>query len=203
MNTKVNPQTILIVFMLCVTVIFSTNSYAKAQGGGTSGAIENAQEGEIMVDPVPGGPGYIMVSAHDFRPFSSNLDMSFVTSVNLRNQGNTDAFYSTGLTLPHGATIKKVTLYYFVGDDTKNMTLVLGRAFGGGQYSDCVVIRTTDSVPSYRTLSQTTIANPVIDNRSYSYFLSLTLPANTINTMRFTSVRIDYEYPGYLPCVQK
>lgn len=208
MNAKLNAQSILIVLLLSILIFVSTDSNVQGQISGDDIFLtqdETGTGGVIEGDGiVPGGPGFIMVSAHDFNSLSNTIEMSFSMGANLRNPSPTeDGNYSTGLTLPHGATITKVTLYYRDNDATENMIVSLSRTFGGGQSGNSAILSTSDSVPSFRFLSQTTILYPVIDNQSYSYYLTLHLPADTFSTLLFTSVRIDYGYTASVPLVMK
>lgn len=203
MNTKVNVQTILIVFMVCVTVIVTANSSAKAQVGGENNSLlGNATESEIMVDPVPGGPGFIMVSVFDFKPYFSDYEITH-TGSSLYNASTTQQLIlNAGITLPHGATITKVTLY-FLDNVSSNLTLYLAWANGDGYGITMTTLLSAGAQAGFRSVSKTTLSDNIVDNQNYSYFLQLVLPPNASTELRVSNVRIDYEYTVYTPTIMK
>lgn len=106
------PKSILIVFIVCLTILISTNPFVLAQVGIPERASETALESEIMLDPVPGGPGFIMVSVFDFQPYGPSYPQAY-TGTGLYNPSVDSLGDSvTGVTLPNGATITKVTMYF-------------------------------------------------------------------------------------------
>jgi hypothetical protein len=200
MNTNLNhgfagfAKTILIVFMVCLTVFIATTPSVLAQEGG-----ENA----VLFDPIPDGPGFIMVNPFDFRPYSSTTPWAFGAMPYLYNPSTTeDAVLEAGLTLPHGATITKVTLY-FEDQSATNMSLFLNMSASDGYVTRIATIETAGSAVGYQSLSAPTNTNHnVVDNRISSYFLELLLPANS-SQLLLVNVRIDYAYTSDLPLVIK
>ena len=202
MNTKVNLQTILIVFMVCVTVIVSTNSYANAQMGGETSLLQNAPEGEIMIDPVPGGPGFIMVTSFQFKPYLPNNTNWAYSGPALYSTSTNDAYFHAGVQLPDAARITHVTLYYY-DNSSADMQLLLTTA--EGKYWG-VAIATVYSVGvenEYRTNYTRPSTPPMVDNQIYGYYLTLKMPGNNGGNLQFTNVRIDYEYTVYTPTIMK
>jgi hypothetical protein len=209
MNTNLNhgfasfAKTILIVFMVCVTFFISTNPSVLALEDVSAGKSKNAPESETLLDPIPDGPGFIMVSPFDFRPYSSTTPWEFGAMPYLFNPSTTeDAVLEAGLTLPHGATITKVTLY-FEDNSTTNMSLFLNRSEIDWIYR-IAAIETANAQVGYRSVSAPTNTDyNVVDNRTFSYFLELVLPANSLSNLELVNVRIDYAYTSDLPIVMR
>lgn len=202
MNTKVNLQTILIVIMVCVTVIVSTNSYANAQGGG-EGQI---QSGSIAAIPiVPGGPGYIMVSPYEFRYLDYN-DIEKIAYINglFSNRITADAsiLVRAGVNLPHGATITQLTVYFMDSIEGSNLEVTLYRSFSNGESSYMAYVNSDTGALSVGSNFTTSILDPKVDNRQYSYFIQVIIPEKGYD-LRLTNVRIDYEYTVSAPLIMK
>lgn len=202
MNTYLNDgftgfgRTILIVFMVCLTVFIATTPSVMAHAG---------RENAVLLDPIPDGPGFIMVNPFDFRPFSSTTPWQFNHGPYLFNPSTTEhAVLDAGLTLPHGATITKVTLYYEDQSITNNMSLFFYRAEIDGYVSGVATIVTSGSVVGFQSISvATNTSHNVVDNRNSSYFLELILPANSLENLELMNVRIDYANNSDLPLVIK
>ena len=205
MNKKINLQTILIVFMVCVTVIVSTNSYANAQAGGATGALinETTEGGAINVEPVvPGGPGFIMVSAFDFRPYYSFTPWAYF-GVSLYNPKSTTDFsyMEAGLTLPHGVKINKVTVFYF-DNSASDFNFNLCKVSVNGVTESIEYLSSTGASTDYQYISQT-VESLIIDNQNFSYYLEVGIPPGGLTTLRISNVRIDYDYTVYTPAIMK
>lgn len=212
MNTKVNfrfaryAETILIVLVLSILIFVSGHSQVQSQIGGDDPLLPQKDAGTQAVitgdGVVPGGPGFVMISPLSFKPYALDDEWAYTMGY-LYNPGTSQVSTLTaGLTLPHGATLTKVTLYY---KDAVAGSVEL-RLFQGTSAEGASVladIHTSESLPTYRYLSTTEIMNPIVDNQNYSYFIAVYLPNNAGTNALLTNARIDYEYPGYLPCIQK
>jgi len=201
MNTKINAQTILIVLMVCVTVFISTYTYVNAQVGGDTSLFENAStEGEAVTsDPVEGGPGFIMVSPVDFKPYTTTSAWTY-TAGYVYNPSSVDSTLAAGLTLPHGATITKLTLY-FKDNSISEMTLYLYQIGQAALSYEMAMIRTFENYNFYRHISTTNLNFEIVDNQSYSYLLFIDIPGSAGINLMLTGVRIDYEYTSYSPMI--
>lgn len=78
MNTKISLQTILIVLILSILVFVSTDAHVKGQIGGDDNPLSvNEADNQAVItagSPVPGGPGFIMVSPFEFRPYRALIN---------------------------------------------------------------------------------------------------------------------------------
>lgn len=208
MKTKLNLplshffKKLPIILLLSIVAIVVTFAYVRAQTGGETGILQNAPAVEPLAAPVPGGPGFIMVNILDFKPYNSMSQIAYSGTSFYNPSTTTDGNYVVGLTLPHGATITKLTLYYY--DNTvKDAVLYLGWASEGtGAYIANVV---TEGVQTaYRSSSNSAaIIDGNIDNQSRSYFLELVLPYGVGSQLRISNVRIDYQYTAYTPVIMR
>jgi len=205
MNTKFKLRSILLALVLCLLIIASANSWVSAQVGGDDGQElqnEPTTGGELTgTGLVPGGPGFIMVSAFDFQP----LIPTFVWSVSgsgIINNGPVIEMVA-GLTLPHGATITKMTLYYRDFNMEKNLRILLMRGDGLTEGLPLADMETFGTADAFRYLSITGFVDPKVDNQLYSYYLMVVFPAASSSDIVLAQVRLDYDYPSYLPTVMK
>ena len=205
MNTKFKFQTILLVLLLCLLIFSSANAVVSAQvGGDDNPELQDAQTtgGELMgTGLVPGGPGFIMVSAFDFRPLTS-VDGWSVSGSGIINNGPASNLVA-GLTLPHNATITKMTLYFRDYSSTENLRITLLRGDGLAEGEQLANILTSGSEFANRYVSVTSFTEPKVDNQLFSYYLVASFPAATSSDVVLAQVRLDYDYPSYLPTVMK
>ncbi len=202
MNTKVNVQTILIVFMLCVTVVVSTNTYANAQ---------MREDGQIELDSlaanpiVSGGPGYIMVSPYQFRyKYFAHAEWIFYTDGLFNNSGDTGKHITAvaGVNLPNGATITQLTAYY--SDATSEALIVyLHRTPISGIATAMASVASSGLSTSPLSNFTTRIDDSQVDSRQYSYHVSVWIPGGWGADLILTNVRIDYAYTVYTPTIMK
>lgn len=202
MNTKVNLQTILIVLMVCLTVLISAPSFVKAQEGGPASAVDSEGKSEITLDPVPGGPGFIMVSPADLTPVSSAIQRSFLLTYLYNPSASVYGSYITGVNLPHGATINKLTIYC-QDNAVDNLSVTLYRDNGAGQMEQVASVGSNGLPAGFVNVSTANILHPVIDNQNYSYTLIAAIPANYQQNLILSNIRIDYEYTGNLPLIMR
>jgi len=198
-------KTILIVFMVCLTFLISTNPSVIAKVGFSASTTQNAIGSETLLDPVPGGPGFIMVSPYGFRPLNYNCLWDVASGV-YNPHDTLQTYLVAALTLPQGASINQMTLYfrdYDMGDDLY-LSLIRKDAIGFEQTLIGIAPEVYDSNFQYISVSDIAEGLEVIDNQSYSYFLFAVLPPwdGTLN-IEITNVRIDYEYSNNLPLVIK
>lgn len=205
MNTKVNGQSILIVLLLSILIFVSTGTHVQGQiGGDTPVASEDESSTQGVIEGtgiVPGGPGFIMISPFDFRPRPNDNTWAY-SDGSLYNLGANAISMETGLTLPHGATISKVTLYY-KDNSAEELRLILARGNGSGETEKMLDLKTLDAMTAFRYASLPVSVTPVIDNQNYSYYLYVSLAGNVNMDILLSNVRIDYGYTVYTPSVMK
>jgi hypothetical protein len=157
-----------LVLILFVMVFSPSGTDVSAQVGVDDGLWfedKTIEEGVIMGDGVvPGGPGFIMVSAFDFKPYYQDTNNAWVyLGPQVHNPHESSFSYLVaGLTLPHGARITQLTLYYPDNSAAFNLELYLTQSDGSGGSFTMSSLHTDGTAVAYRTLSTTAI------DKSYS-----------------------------------
>jgi len=202
MHTKSTLQKLLVVIVLSIFLIVSSHTYASAQIERENELeFQNMLSAENIINvnmDVPGGPGYVMVSAFDFKPYNPEVDKATYVDASLTNAA-TESTHIASLTLPHGATVTQLILYFGDLAPVSNFTVTLFRASVDGAIEPIQFVRSSGANPgprnNYMYLSST------IDNRNYSYYLNATFPAGTTQTLTLINVRIDYSYNIAAPLI--
>lgn len=84
------------------------------------------------------------------------------------------------------------------------MHLYLGRQNGLSYCTDWMVkLSTVAHSTSIQSISESSIDNPIVDNKSYSYFLEVAIEPGGSKDLLLTNVRINYEYGSNLPLINK
>ena len=144
-----------------------------------------------------------MVSPFDFKPYDAVADkLKYFESI-IYNPGPAQSQLVAGLTLPHGAKITQLTLYFYDAHLPADMVLYLYRAAVNGVISVVTSITPTGLNTGINYLSTTKFSPgaEVIDNRNYSYFLLAFFPGSGSTNLGMTNARIDYAYTTNLPAV--
>ena len=144
-----------------------------------------------------------MQSAVAFRPSSPTTDWAY-GSRQLYNPGVTSGTYYSSPSLPNGATITKLVVYYY--DDCAGVNPIVYLLVCGGAYEICDVMAAAGSssdVGGYGNSEDSNIHNPVIDQQSWVYIVSAELPGGCGSSLRLVNIRIDYGFGSRLPIVTK
>jgi hypothetical protein len=159
---------------------------------------------------VPGGPGYVMLAASDFKP-DSDQDQYFRywggNSIEPAS-GSSGIGISAAVHLPQGAHITKITTYYFDSDPNSAPLFDLYRGVADTQelLGNLSSALPQDSFAGGEDVRSAAVsgAAAVVDNSRYSYMVIATLnrdPATPARTQRLHSLRVDYDFPVALPTV--
>jgi hypothetical protein len=107
--------------------------------------------------------------------------------------------FSAPIDLPDGATVIETILYGYDDDPTYDMTLTLAyfrrdlTSTTISQVGSAYQLTTSGASTAIQSESRTPIANPVIDNQNYSYYLNVGMQVGHVtNDLRFYGVRIRY-----------
>lgn len=208
MSRKNVAKTIIIMVVIGALILLAINSNAIAQEGGeepTGHGETEADEETRTVVTVPGGPGFVSVIPHAFRPKYDGDEWVYLNNFELYNPAAVDLWEVAPINLPHGAVVNKFVLYYFDDTTTGKLTAWLYRhPLNGAAAGSPTVLAIVDSITvtgGYADLSDTSIGNATIDNANYTYFIQVKLPGNFSSHLRLTGIRIDYGYPSYLPSI--
>jgi hypothetical protein len=151
--------------------------------------------------PVPGGPGFQMVNAYQFRPAFPASTWDYFEG-ELNNPGPQDSFYEAALSLPNNITITGVVVYFYDNSE-KDLAVGLWRIDPStGDWIPLAEVGSSGAQDLRRNVADTSIDVPLIDQQNYSYTVEVYIPA-AFNTLRLAAVRIDYAYAVHLPLVTK
>jgi len=202
MNQKVKSYKNFFIVVAMVLVFVATTSFAFAQEGGERGSGEVERGGSI----VPGGPGFVSIAGVTFTPVNDYTTFFSDPGFELYNPSTTDyGIYIAPVSLPQGATVTKFVIYYY--DDVSEPDHVQGylsrKPLAGGGFDYLGGAISDDVTSGYSNRRDETISFEVIDLQSYAYFVHVYIPDGQGDSLRLVGVRIDYDYPGYLPLVNK
>jgi hypothetical protein len=197
-----NPQrSAMIVLLILVSTLLVTSVVGAQSSLGWDGIGQALPEAPNVATVVPGGPGIVMLTSMNFRPYTAtNTSYSF-TGYGLKNNDVVEQSFIAPLQLPNGVTIKKIVLYYSDLDNLKQINALLvavPMTFGYG-----VVMASISSVnnTSMGYSETTTINTPVVDLVSNAYAIQVTMPASS--SVMLIGARIDYAYQTVLPVINK
>jgi len=155
-----------------------------------------------LVPPVPGGPGFQMVNAFQFRSAWPSRTWDYFNG-ELFNPGPEDNFYEAAMSLPDNITITGMVVYFY-DNSAQDLVAALWRFDPAtGDNLEMATVWSSDAQDQYRNLADTSIIEPVIDQQRYSYVIEVGMLAGSYNTLRLAGVRIDYGYNSQLPIVEK
>lgn len=119
--------------------------------------------------------------------------------------GNERGWYLAPVQLPQGVQVIHVTFYYYDSSGSYSGVARLQRSNLAGTFEDMAYLTSEGwSVSGYFGASiSSSIAEAVIDNRYYTYWVVWDLPAAALADIRGCGVVIEYNFPLYLPRVQK
>jgi hypothetical protein len=144
------------------------------------------------------GHGYVSVPAAAFQPTTHNYEYTNSGYLLSNSNGTSDNFVAP-VQLPQGATVTKVTFYFF---DSSSAGSDYGRIqmFGNENDSNTFAmadVLTTDAGGAGSNFDDS-IDDATIDNSQYSYYLRLTLNTSVIYAY---GVIIEYTYATSLPLI--
>ncbi len=192
-----------VVVLLITASALAWGPEAAANQSGEPGASPFSGQGRPsqIEAPVPGGPGFYTVNAFAFRPETQATPWQYV-GASLINPGQNVAFYWAPLSLPDGARVLKLVLYFWDNDQTDDVCVAIDRvSLADGTVPLMAEACSFAAFDGYRARGIITIAYPVIDNQSYSYAAHLQLPYGP--NLRFLAIRVDYGYGVNMPLIAK
>lgn len=141
--------------------------------------------------------GYLVIPPPAFTPRS--LDINYLSSggsISLIPTTTDGVYWTAPVNLPHGAKITDLALWFRkpTGDDFISLILYRMR-LSTGEVSEIANHKPPATANAYKGVSYA-IAGETIDNRSYGYFLFLTLrdADGTLPAPNFSAARVTYTY---------
>jgi hypothetical protein len=192
-NIKLAPRWIAVFGLLSVILLLNLSTVfgAHLDGGG----------------PVPGGPGYVAISALAFKPHDVSPSLIQHDQSAIYTNSGTGYWVEAPVDLPNGAVINQIVVYYSTATGaTPNFNVIL---FLHPLYSNSPItiasFSPSSSSADINTYTSATYNGPFtypnVALASNAYMVQVNLPNNT--NIRFNGVRIDYAYTASLPAVMK
>ena len=190
----------LILLILGMALLMTSVVAAQNGGGGVADAGPSLPQAPNAT-AVPGGPGLVMLTSFNFKPYTpGNTNYSF-TGYGLKNNDTVEQSFIAPFQLPNGVTIKKMVVYYTDQDITKQLDVLLvavPMSFGYGVVMASISSTSTTGIGFTET---TTINTPLVDLTNNAYAIQLKMPVSS--SVMFVGVRIDYAYETNLPLISK
>jgi hypothetical protein len=194
--------------ILIIVVVFAVGAGAPGRSSaalpvrGSGGPRDTGRiAASAPADPVPGGPGFLMVNAYQFRPYIPDLSEDYFND-ELINPGPGSKFYQAALTLPDNVSITGMVVYFY-DNVPQDLVVALWRFDPStGNHLEMATVASSGALVQYRNAADTSIIEPGVDQQSYSYYVEAGMPG-VGNTLRLAAVRIDYGYQAQLPFVTK
>jgi len=185
-------------FILALALILVGGIMAMQQMGLQSGE-SSASDGSLAADAATqAGTGYISVPAASFQPYPNGYDYVNDGMQIYMNAGS--GYFVAPLQLPHGATVTKITFYFYDEDPILDNYVFIVLFRNIFYYSDQLVSIVSTDV-GLDSVSETTISYSIIDNSQYSYFITLYLGSNSVI---FYNAFIEFTYPvTFLPLIMR
>lgn len=158
--------------------------------------------------------GIMSISAGSFVPYEDGYDYQNHARYMFHFSGPSGAasrgWYLAPVQLPDGAMITKITTHWYDNkDDADGLGLLQRSTLGLGNF---IQLATTDSSGGspyvYFGKSATEITNPVVDNKHYTYWVTVDLPLSTgsshpgVGDVAFCGATIEYVYfKSFVPSV--
>jgi hypothetical protein len=208
---KAFTRTLGILALLLFALILTVSTSAAQVAGPTGQGVGPLKQGPIPVvnspeggGPVPGGPGFVVLNAFDFKPYTQSAGYMYSgTLLFYPGPGSYDWFVAP-VHLPQGATINQVVAYYldYDSNEGKEIEIDLMRCNDFDTTADIMASVTSSGATSGITYAiDITINYPIIDNSRYSYAVQVSLPIS--DWVGLSAVRIDYTYSVSLPAVRR
>jgi hypothetical protein len=153
------------------------------------------------VTPVPGGPTFQMLNAHQFTAYIPTVNGIFFNDELVNNESGS-MFYQAALSIPNNITVTKMVVYFY--DNTQADLVVALWRFdpATGDHVEMATVASADFLNQYRNAEDATIVDPTVDQQKYSYYVEVGMPPSG-SALRVAAVRIDYGYTSSLPVVIK
>jgi hypothetical protein len=138
--------------------------------------------------------GYISIPASEFVPLRTTYN-SFLGEEVYQAVGTFDQNFYGAVQLPHGAIITNFTSYWYDADTGEDIICTLAYTNSNGQTYGIAHSSSSGSSGSGSTID-TSVSNPTVNNRDYSYCVSMLIPGSSPTTnLRFFFATIGFEYP--------
>ncbi|MBU1878039.1 MAG: hypothetical protein KJ734_03725, partial [Chloroflexi bacterium] len=150
------------------------------------------------IPPATASKDYLSVPAAAFGPYEDGYGYNNMGALLTHYTGPggsaTRGWYLAPVQLPQGATVTKLTTYFYDGSATDDILARLQRSDMAGHYYEMAYADSSGYSAGYGNRSDTTISNAVINNAQNTYWVVWDLPAG--GTASGIGVLIEYNNPA-------
>lgn len=197
MNKNIFVKRLVFVIAVILTATLVSGSRVTAhEAAGASGEANSVE----TVQAVEGGPGYVSISGAAFAPENNNVNYSRGSASVYSMDGGEAVFYAP-VTIPDGATINQLVLYYYDTSTTLDVSVDFYKYDFSMNSIDYLVFASSSGSSGYSTAVQS--LNYEVSNERYAYILKAEFPASAGSDVKLLGVRIDYGFPTYVPLINK
>jgi hypothetical protein len=174
---------------------------------GQAGNHVEAREVDILYQPASASPGIVSIPAAAFRSYEDGYDYEnharHLFHKHSPGGGLDNGWYMAPVSLPDGATVTKMTFYWYRNGTDIGAARLQRTELGEGNYEDLAVAFAPTGSALNGSSSDVFIAGGPIDNSQYAYWLVWDLPANTTATtgVHGQAVVIEYGFRIFLPLI--
>ena len=201
MVLKIDLKVVMFIIAILLCGMLGSELSVTAQSAGEAESILSLPQAELSETraPVPGGPGYVMVSSFSMTPKSYTTAYEFQGST---LYGSND-YFNFPVNVPHGATITKLVVYFLDLDASRNMLVNFYRDNNDNFTRTLIGQAASFGSAGLIYATDTSIDFPIVDLNNNNYSLELHFPDTPFGSyeMGFLSARVDYSYPAYLPTI--
>ena len=195
-----------VVGVLCVSALAWRSQAAVGEGDRLEDGAPGGQLAPLVTPvPVPGGPNFNSLSAMAFKPKEPDTQWAFRDSW-LYNPGPAEATYVAPVSLPHGATVNKLVVFFWdnVPSSLDIQASLLRCSFWYSWCETMAEVSSSGSDTGSRWVEDSTIDLAVVNNQTYWYVSEVVLPSSPESWLfNLEAIRVDYGYDAELPMVLK
>lgn len=212
MILNIKLRTVVIVSITLVAIFISTNAYVIAQDDGIG--ERSVMQGKLnpdtaLADPVPGGPGFLSISATTFAPSMLGPVPFYSFGYNHELYTNTIGISSPAapIFIPNGVYITRFIIYFYTDFNSEVVLTanLIQKTLSGYPEQNMASVSSISYVDPYGYgygIDQS-IDYALIDQQNCAYLVEVFFPSNLGEGLRLVGVRIDYSNPSYLPVIMK
>jgi hypothetical protein len=149
------------------------------------------------IPPPTASKGYLSIPAAAFEPFEDGYGYNNMGALLAHYSGPAvTGWYLAPVQLPQGATVTKLTSYFYDDSTTDDILARLQRSDMAGNFYEMANADSSGYSAGYGNRSDTTITNPVIDNSQNTYWVVWDIPPYEVTgSASGKGVLIEYNNP--------
>ncbi len=176
---------------------------------GQPGNHVEAREVDILYQLPTASSAVVSIPAAGFRPYEDGYDYENHARHLFHKHdavgGLSNGWYMAPVHLPDGATVTKMTFYWYRNGTYTGQAILQRTKLGEGTYENLAVAVAPQGTATNGSSSDTTIAGGPIDNSRYAYWIVWDLPAGATATtgVHGQDVVLEYGFRVFMPFIRR